>query len=487
MIDGGDTIAPRPGAMISRDAQRDRPVVAHINWHFFLSTQSFIQFYLSHLKRFRPVCLTRAPESMAIRSVIPEPLARGFHLYGAKDGVGQGNRAVWAVGLAVRKCIAHLPPRVAGPLLDLLHKRIVPRLRNDADPARYLDWVGGIVKRERAVILHAYFAPLGWRLLEARRKLGLPLVVTFLGDDVARTIGPWWWWLIRTDTMPPDWPARMRELFDEGDLFLVEGPFLRERLIELGCPPSKVRVQRIALPLHRMVPRGEHENRPDRPVVILFAGRFCEQKGLLDALEAVRELHREGRRVEFRIVGDETLTHGDYAARVYAFIRVHRLRGCVRLLGFLNHDEYLRELRGADVFLHPSVVDRDGIGEGGAPTTILEAQALAVPVVSTLHCDIPNVTLPGESALLVPEHDCAALANALRQLCDDPGMRTRMGRAGRKFVAQWHDIEREAPALEDHYLALLGQSDGARADLRIEVGDWSQDGLKSEFLPITRA
>ena len=197
--------------------------------------------------------------------------------------------------------------------------------------------------------------------------------------------------------------------------------------------------------------------------MILFAGRFCEQKGLLYALEAVRELHREGRRVEFRIVGDETLTHGDYAARVYAFIRAHRLRACVRLLGFLNHDEYLRELRGADVFLHPSVVDRDGIGEGGAPTTILEAQALAVPVVSTLHCDIPNVTLPGESALLVPERDAAALAHALRQLGDDPGMRTRMGRAGREFVARWHDIEREAPALEDHYLALLGKSHGASA------------------------
>jgi glycosyltransferase involved in cell wall biosynthesis len=76
-------------------------------------------------------------------------------------------------------------------------------------------------------------------------------------------------------------------------------------------------------------------------------------------------------------------------------------------------------------------------------------------VVSTWHCDIPNVTLPGESALLVPERDSAALADALRRLDDDAGLRARMGRAGREFVATWHDVEREAPRLEDLYSALI--------------------------------
>ncbi len=436
-----------------------RPVVAHVNQLFFLSTQSFIYHYLAHLRRFRALCLTRAPESPAIRSAVPAALAESFHLYGATRGVGQGNRAVWSLGLKARRHIARLPPRLAQPMLGAMHRWLVPRLRTDTDPERYLDWVATILRREHAAIIHAYFAPLGWRLLELKRKLGLPLVVTFLGDDVASTIAPWWSWLIRTGPGKPDWPGRLRELFAEGDLFLVEGPFLRQRLIDLGCPPDKVCVQRIALPISAMVPRGAAENRADRPLVILFAGRFCEQKGLLYALDAVRRLHRDGRRIEFRIIGDETLTHGHDAARVYAFIRGHRLRDCVRLLGFLNHDEYLRELAGADVFLHPSVVDRDGVGEGGAPTTILEAQALGVPVVSTWHCDIPNVTLPGESAVLVPERDGAALADALRRLGDDAGLRTRMGRAGRMFVERWHDIDREVVLLEDRYQALLGHGE----------------------------
>ncbi len=200
----------------------------------------------------------------------------------------------------------------------------------------------------------------------------------------------------------------------------------------------------MALPVGAMASRGAAENRAGKPFVILFAGRFCEQKGLLYALDAVRQVSAQGRRVEFRIIGDETLTDGHYAAHVYAFIRAHGLRDCVRLLGFLNHDEYLDELRRADVFLHPSIVDREGLSEGGAPTTILEAQALGVPVVSTWHCDIPHVTIPGESAVLVPERDGAALADALQRLQDDPALRTRMGLAGRRLMEARHDIDREA-------------------------------------------
>jgi colanic acid/amylovoran biosynthesis glycosyltransferase len=211
----------------------------------------------------------------------------------------------------------------------------------------------------------------------------------------------------------------------------------------------------MAVPIRTMTPRGPAHNAPGKPFVILFAGRFFAQKGLLYALDAVRLVSTQGRAIEFRIIGDETLTDGRYAAHVHAFIRANGLRNRVRLLGFLNHDEYLSELRRADVFLHPSIMDDAGLSEGGAPTTILEAQALGIPVVSTWHCDIPNVTIPGESAVLVPERDSAALAEALAALQDDPARRTRMGLAGRRLMEAQHDIEREVLALEDCYQLLL--------------------------------
>lgn len=440
------------------DAQADTPVVAHVNYLFFHSTQSYIHFYLRRFRATRPLCLTRTPESPLIDASIAPELAGNFYQYGASDAAGRrAGRIVYALGLAVRRRLARMPPRLSDPILQALHRRIVPRLRREADGGRYLAWAGDILERRRARLIHAYYGPVGWRMLALKRRLGVPLVVTFLGDDVAPRVSDWWSWWIAERSEPPEWPARLRELLAGADLFLTEGPVLRQRLIDLGCPPERIALQRIAVPVAEM-PFRARAPRPGMPPIILFAGRFAEQKGLVYALDAARALRQEGREFELRIVGDETLTDGTYASRIYADVRRHRLGDRVRMLGFLNRRDYIREMERADIFLHPSVTADNGATEGGAPTTILEAQALGLPVVSTYHCDIPNVTLPDRSALLVPERQSADLARALGWLLNHGDRWAEMGRAGRAHMELHHDADREAPALEARYLGLLNEA-----------------------------
>jgi colanic acid/amylovoran biosynthesis glycosyltransferase len=425
---------------------------------YFASTQSFIFFYLSHMRRFHSICLTRAPESPSIRRALPRSMEKEFHLYGVDGTQGTTPSALWSTGLAVRHILTRLPPRIAIPALSAMNRFIVPRVRRDDDPEHYVEWVTSVLQQRHARLLHAYFGPLAWRMLEVRRRLGIPMVVSFLGDDVAPTLAPWWWWLVQKGSERPDWPARLRELFSEADLCLVEGPYMRQRLIDLGCAPERIEIQRIALPLDALPPRRPRSSHAGGKRIILFAARFCEQKGALYAVEAVARLCAERNDVEFRLIGDDTLTDGSYASRVYAALRSRRLKGAVRMLGFLNRSDYLRELAAADIFLHPSITDDEGYSEGGAPTAILEAQALEVPVVATQHCDIPNVTIDGETAVLVPERDAGALAHALRTLLDDPDRCERMGRAGRRFVEEHHDVEREVDILEERYDRLLARS-----------------------------
>ena len=109
----------------------------------------------------------------------------------------------------------------------------------------------------------------------------------------------------------------------------------------------------------------------------------------------------------------------------------------------------------ADIFVHPSVVSSTGNSEGGAPTTILEAQATGMPVVSTYHADIPNVVVPEKSALLSKEKDYNEVANNIKYLLENQETWAQMGNTGREFVETYHNIYNEVDRLEEIYSQLL--------------------------------
>ena len=87
----------------------------------------------------------------------------------------------------------------------------------------------------------------------------------------------------------------------------------------------------------------------------------------------------------------------------------------------------------------------------GVPQAVLQALAMAKPVVGTTVGGIPEVIVPGETGLLVPPKDAAALAAALRRLDEQPELRTEMGRRGRELVKQKYSLEQMALAVERVY------------------------------------
>ena len=387
-------------------------VVANINLQYFARSETFMYFYLSNFRRIHPICLSLAP--VINTDIFPFP---------PSDCYTVGMKPYTFPWLWARAW-----QRLTGRRVSVPH----------GVAERFL-------KLRKACLIHAHYGLMGWWALPLKKSLRLPLVTNFYGFDVAPELKD-----------QHDWPQRRQKLFREGDLFLVEGPFMRERLIDLGCPAEKVQIQRIAIKVEEM-PFRPRKPRANSKVVIMFAGRFYEKKGLLYALQAVREVWQTFQNFEFRVIGD-----GPLMPQVQAFIDEYKMDLYVHLLGFLNHKDYLKEMQNADIFLHPSVTATDGDSEGGAPTTILEAQALGIPVVSTYHADIPNVVVPGASALLVPERDSKALSEVLMYLLDHPENWEEMGRIGRVHVERYHDIDREVMALEEKYFSLLDQTLGGQ-------------------------
>jgi colanic acid/amylovoran biosynthesis glycosyltransferase len=81
--------------------------------------------------------------------------------------------------------------------------------------------------------------------------------------------------------------------------------------------------------------------------------------------------------------------------------------------------------------------------------------ASGMPIISTYHCDIPEVVVDGESGLLVPERDVDALAERLEYLVNHPEKWEEMGRAGRQHIEAEYDVRKQVPKLEKLYAKAL--------------------------------
>ena len=287
-------------------------------------------------------------------------------------------------------------------------------------------------------LIHAHFGPQGFYSVNWFEKTSIPVVTNFYGYDVSEL------------PRDPMWAKRLKILFQKGRLFLVEGNFMRSKLIEIGCPADKVQIQRIAIPLDKLSFRKRLPKQKDEKVIFLFCGRFVEKKGLVYVIEAFAQIAKTNPHFEFRIIGT-----GPLQQHIENCISQFNLNENIKLLGFLNYQEYLKEMSLADIFIHPSVTSESGDSEGGAPTVILEAQAMGLPVVSTTHADIPNIVKPQKSALLSRERDLPSLVSNILSVLENQDQWAAMGEAGRAFVEQYHDIKKEVVSLEQKYSALL--------------------------------
>ena len=128
------------------------------------------------------------------------------------------------------------------------------------------------------------------------------------------------------------------------------------------------------------------------------------------------------------------------------------VNAAVELVGMQPHADVLRRLASASVLIHPSATAADGDSEGGAPTILLEAQAIGTPIVTTRHADIPHVAPSGPGVALCDEHDVAALADALVS-----ALRTHDGSSAAHVTAH-HDVTKNVERLERLYEGLADRS-----------------------------
>ena len=254
---------------------------------------------------------------------------------------------------------------------------------------------GQVVTPLHADVFIAHFGPAGVTAAKLR-ELGVirgKIATIFHGIDIS------------SRDVLNHYTPEYQQLFRRGDLMLPISDLWAGRLQKMGCPREKIAVSRMGVDMTRFSPRPVKA--PATPLEIISVARLTEKKGLHVAIEACRQLKEQGVAFRYRILGI-----GPWERRLRTLIEQYQLEDVVEMPGFKPSHEVKAMLDDADVFLLPSVTGADGDMEG-IPVALMEAMAVGIPVVSTLHSGIPELVEADKSGWLVPENDARALAQRL--------------------------------------------------------------------------
>lgn len=179
----------------------------------------------------------------------------------------------------------------------------------------------------------------------------------------------------------------------------------------------------------------------DDTLTIVCVAGLEERKGHRYLIEACAALQREG--VPFRCV---LVGEGPERPAIEAAIKQHGVQEHVVLEGYQPRDRVRELLAGASVVVLPSITTQHNKKEG-IPVTLMEALAMAVPVISTQQSGIPELITHEQSGLLVPERDTDSLVDALVRCYLDPAWAAQLGQAGRAHVEREFDLQKETGKL----------------------------------------
>ena len=273
-------------------------------------------------------------------------------------------------------------------------------------------------------IIHCHFGAEGIAMMHFERKYkkNIPFVTSFYGYDISS--------LPATDKT---YRRELVNLLKQGNGFFAEGPELKNKVLAFGCADEKCAVNPLLIPVADYPVKSQYRGQ-DAPVKFLFIGRFQEKKGFHLFLEAIGQLRHKIGKFSIDIVGS-----GSMQAVYEQIIVENNLSPFITWHGILRHEEIISMMKDYDFLAHPSLAAADGDSEGGAPTIIIEAQAVGLPVITSTHADIPFIM--GYHDFLAKENDLSSLVEAIDKILSCANIE-HYAKMGRQKVCETHDLNR---------------------------------------------
>ncbi len=305
-------------------------------------------------------------------------------------------------------------------------------------------------RRLRADVAHLHFpyppGDLAYLALPARP----PLIITYHSDIVRqqmllRAYGP----LLKRTL------RRAARIIATSPNYVASSLWLRRHAAKCVVVPLGIDIDRFAPADHRPPTNDQRQQAlsmfnsqfsirdaaaRDLPL-LLFVGRLRYYKGLHVLLEAMPSIPAR------LLIGGSGPQRAQLAAQATELGVADR----IQFLGDISDEQLPALYQAADIFVMPAHLRAEALG-----LAQIEALASGIPCVSTeIGTGTSFVNLHGETGLVVPPGDAAALARAVNTLLADPELRQRMGAAGRRRVAELFSRQRMVAGNEAVYREVI--------------------------------
>lgn len=296
-------------------------------------------------------------------------------------------------------------------------------------------------------LLHSHYGPTGWRYQWLASILQIPHVVSFYGFDYEK---------LPADK--PIWNKRYNSLFNSANAFICEGKFGAEILKSKGCPQEKIHVVHLGLELNNIPIFQRKKNIGE--LHLLQIATLTYKKGHKYTLEAFAKAAKTCPNMTLTIVGSD---QRGIKKDLIQFVNNNRLKDKVFFLDAIDFTKLYEFMRNFQVFIHPSCHTVEHDCEGGAPVVLLDAQATGMPVISTIHCDIPEEVITGKTGILVPERESEKIADAIRFFYKmDDAEYQNFSEQSIEYVRNEFNVKKTVQTLEKIYSDLISNHDKCR-------------------------
>lgn len=281
------------------------------------------------------------------------------------------------------------------------------------------------LRKNKPDVVLAEYGTTAAEILHFVHVLQIPLVVHFHGFDAS------------IKEVVKENMEKYRKVFKYASSIISVSNVMTQKLIGFGCPEFKI-IKNCCGPNDHFFDLNPEYMKP----VMVSVGRFVEKKAPHLTILAFSEALKKFPNAKLRMAGD-----GILKPICLDLVKYLKIEGSVTFLGVLSPEEIMEEMKNALVYVQHSKTAVNGDMEG-TPVGILEAQAAALPVISTYHAGIPDVVIHGETGFLVNESDVTAMAYFMVKILESHSEAKKMGEAGRKRIRENFTMEKHISIIQ---------------------------------------